>query len=219
LSRRRSIPCLAAGFAFVITPPPVLNFVTPPFPSLLRRWFCLRHRAPASSAYVVAPPLPSLSCRCCFLHRAVARFIVTPPLYFFLTSSHVPVRYRILLSLLLSPAKALLSCHHCLPHPAADFILKSPLSTLSHHLSLHHHAASSAFLLALTLLSSSHCFRHCATAPFIVAPSLPSSLRRQFCLCRRATAAFFVMPPFHSLLCCQFCLCVAPPVLNTSSLE
>jgi len=71
-----------------------------------------------------------------------------------------PVRYRILLSSLLSPAKALLSRHCCLPHPAADFILEPPLSKLSHHLSLHRRAAGSAFLLALTLPSSPRCFRH-----------------------------------------------------------
>jgi hypothetical protein len=33
------------------------------------------------------------------------------------------------------------------------------------------------------LPSSSRCFRHCATARFIIAPPLPSSLRRQFYLC------------------------------------
>jgi hypothetical protein len=88
--------------------------------------------------------------------------------------------------------------------PAADFILKSPLSTFFHHLSLHHHAAGSAFLLALTPPSSSRCFRHCAQ--FIVAPPLPSSLHRKFCLCHCATVAFFVTPPFHSLSRRRFCL-------------
>ena len=137
-----------------------------------------------------------------------------------------PVRYCILLSLLLSPAKALLLRHCCLPHPAADFILKPPLSKLSHHLSLHCCAAGSAFLLALTLPSSSRCFHHCAAARFIVAPSLPSSLRRQFCLCRRGATAFFVTPPFPSLSRRQFCLhhraaaafvIAPPPVLHLSS--
>ena len=136
-----------------------------------------------------------------------------------------PVRYRILLSSLLSPAKALLSRHCCLPHPAADFILEPPLSKLSHHLSLHRRAAGSAFLLALTLPSSSRCFCHCAAARFIVVPPLPSSLRRQFCLCRRAATAFFVTPPFPSLSRRQFCLrhraaaafvIAPPPVLHMS---
>jgi hypothetical protein len=80
---------------FIVAPPvlPLCRaaaafFVTPPFPSLSRRWFCLRHRAAASSAFVVAPPLPSLSRRCCCHHRAAARFIIAPPLYF-LISSHL----------------------------------------------------------------------------------------------------------------------------------
>ena len=138
--------------------------------------------------------------------------------FYFLTSSQFdrpkidpialpfPVRYPILLSSLLSPAKALLSRHCCLPHPVADFILKPPLSKLSQHLSLHHRVAGSDFLLALTLPSSSRCFRHCAATRFIVAPPLPSSLRRQFCLCRCAATAFFVTPPFPSLSRRQFCL-------------
>jgi hypothetical protein len=145
-----------------------------------------------------------------------------------LTSSHLnrPKIDPIALPLLLSPAKDLLSRHRCLPHPAADFILKPPLSKLSHHLSLHRRATSSAFLLALTLPSSSPCFRHCAAARFIDTPPLPSLLRRQFCLCRRAAAAFFVTPPFPSLSRRQFCLrhraaaafvIAPPPVLHLSS--
>ena len=118
---------------------------------------------------------------------------------------------------MLSPAKALLSRHRCLPHPTADIILKSPLSTLSHHLSLHCRAAGSAILLALTLPPLSRCFHHCAAAPFIFVPSLPSSLCRQFCLCHHAAAShcfchcaaaqFIVTPPLPSSLCRQFCLC------------
>ena len=127
--------------------------------------------------------------------------------------------------MLLSPAKALISRHRCLPHPTADFILKSPLSKLSHHLSLHRRTAGSAFLLALaafivTLLSSlrRRLIHHRATAPFIIAsPVLP--------LCRAATA-FFVTPPFPSLLRRRFCLrhcaaassafVVAPPLPSLS---
>jgi hypothetical protein len=170
-------------------------FVKPPFHSLSRCQFCLRHRANASSAFVVAPPLPSLSHCCCFCHRAAARFIVAPPLYFFfLTSSHLDCPQINPIALPIHPLQVSHSPLFVavtsqsppiappLPSsPAADFILKSPLSTFFHHLSLHHHAAGSAFLLALTPPSSSRCFRHCAQ--FIVAPPLPSSLHRQFCLC------------------------------------
>ena len=138
----------------------------------------------------------------------------------------VPIRYRILFSSLLSPAKALLSRHRCLPHPAADFILKPPLSKLLHHLSLHRYATDSAFLLALTLPSLLRCFCHCAAARFIVAPPLPSSLRRQFCLCRRAVVSFLVARPvLPSSSRCR-CLChrapassafvVAPPLPSLS---
>jgi hypothetical protein len=122
-----------------------------------------------------------------------------------LTSSHLdrPKIDPIALPLLLSRAKDLLSRHRCLPHPTTDFILKPPLSTLSHHLSLHRRAAGSAFLLALTLPSSCSIHHH-ATAPFIVAPPvlpffvtppLPSLSRRQFCLRHRATAAFVIASP------------------------
>ncbi len=138
----------------------------------------------------------------------------------------MPVRYCILLSLLLSPAKALLLRHRCLPHPAADFILKLPLSKLSHHLSLHRRATGSAFLLALTLPSLSRCFCHCAAARFIVAPPLPSSLRHQFCLCHHAVIPFLVAPPVLPLPSRCRCLChcaaasfafvVAPPLPSLS---
>ena len=215
LSCRCSLPCCAAGFSFVIAPPPVLH--------LSLRRHCLPCRAAAT--FVIALPLASSS-----RHRSIFFFKPPPtsiaPKSIQSHSPYVPIRYRILLSSLLSTAKALLSRHHCLPHPAADFILKSPLSTLSHHLSLHHHTVGSAFLLALTPLSSSRCFLHCAAAPFIVVPSLPSSLCRQFCLCHRAAAAFFVKPPFPSLSRCQFCLrhranassafVVAPPLTSLS---
>jgi hypothetical protein len=115
--------------------------------------------------------------------------------------------------------------HRCLPHPTADFILKTPLSKLSHHLSLHRRTAGSAFLLALAafivaLLSSlrRRLIHHRANAPFIIAsPVLP--------LCRAATA-FFVTPPFPSLSRHRFCLChraaassafvVAPPLPSLS---
>ena len=113
--------------------------------------------------------------------------------------------------MLLSPAKDLLSRHRCLPRPAADFILKSPLSKLSHHLSLHRRTAGSAFLRALTLLSSLHCFCHCAAARFIVthrslhrcaassafvvAPPRPSLSRRRSLPCRAAGFAFVIAPP------------------------
>jgi hypothetical protein len=56
--------------------------VAPPLPSLLRRWFCLCHRAAA--AFVIAPqPVLHSSlrrCRFCIHRRAAAAFIVEPPL-------------------------------------------------------------------------------------------------------------------------------------------
>ena len=153
-------------------------------------------------------------------------------LFYFLTSSHLdcseidpialplrpPLRYRILLSLLLLPPKALLLRCLCLPHAAADFIVKLPLSKLSHHRSFHRLAAGSAFLVALPLPSSWHCFRHCAAARFIVAPPLPSSLRCRFCLCHRAAAVFVIAPPpvlhlssHHRWFC--ICRCAAAAFL------
>jgi hypothetical protein len=158
-------------------------------------------------------------------------------LFYFLTSSHLdcpkidpialpfPVRYCILLSSLLSPAKALLSCHCCLPHPAADFILKPLLSKLSHHLSLHRCAAGSAFLLALTLPSLSRCFCHCAAAAFVIVLPLPSSSRRCSLHCCTAGSAFVFAPSLSSLSRHRFCLrhraaaafIVAPLVLPLSS--
>ena len=122
-------------------------------------------------------------------------------------SPYVPVRYRILLSSLLSPAKALLLRHCCLPHPAADFIRKSPFSTLSHHLPLHCRAAGSAFLLALTLPSLSRCFRHCGRhhpchrrripLPVAPLPSLSSSSSSRHRCCRRHRCRVIVAHHHH----------------------
>jgi len=162
-SRHRGLLCHAA-IPFLVAPP-VLPL------SSRRRQFCMC--CCAAAAFLVAPLLLSSS-RCRSLHRRAAAlyiyiYILTPPTSIAPKpiqshSPYVPVRYRILLSLLLSPAKDLLSRHTCLPHSAADFILKLPFSILSHHLSLHRCTAGSIFLRALTLLSLLRCFRHCAAA-------------------------------------------------------
>ena len=115
------------------------------------------------------------------------------------------------------PVLHLLSHRRCLPcRAAAAFVIALPLASLSHRRCL------PCFLLALTLPSLLRCFRHCAAARFIVAPLLPSLLRRQFCLCRCAVVPFLVPPPVLPLSSRCHCLChrtaassafvVAPPL-------
>jgi hypothetical protein len=90
-SRRLCLPCRAAA-AFIVTPP-VLS-------SSSRRLFCL-HRRVAGSAFVVAPPLPSLQTlpsllrRRCLHCRAAAAFIIA----IFNLSYHIA--FNILMTILL----------------------------------------------------------------------------------------------------------------------
>jgi hypothetical protein len=70
-SRRRSLPCHAAGSAFVIALPLIL--------SSRRCWFCIRCCVAAGSAFVVAPLLLSLLSYRCFPFCAAAAFLFAPP--------------------------------------------------------------------------------------------------------------------------------------------
>ncbi len=123
--------------------------------------------------------------------------------------------------------------HVCVTIPAADFILKLQLSKLSCHLFLHRRTAGSAFLRALTLLISLHCFviappldSLSPTAPFIVAPPVLPLLSRHRGLLCHAAVPFLVAPPVLPLSSRrrQFCMCrcataaflVAPLLLSSS---
>ncbi len=140
-TRRHSLHRCTACSALFVAPP---WLVTPPLP------------------FVVAPPLPSSSCRFCLCQRATSLLIIAPPL----------------------PS---LSRHRfCLCRRAASaFLVAPPLPSSSpRRFCLRRRAACSAFIVASLVLPSlsrhrclpcKHCLPCCAAAAFIVAPPLPSS--------------------------------------------
>jgi len=153
-SCRRSLPRRAASSAFVNR----LSLLSSSCRHSLRALCC---RATVS-AFVVAPPLPSLSRQRC-LHRrsAISAFIVGPPVL--PSSSRCRSLHR----------RAAVSA----------FIVAPPLPLLWRHQSLHRRATA-AFIIAaadISMVLPSSLHRRClpcrAAAPLIVAPPLPSSSR------------------------------------------
>jgi hypothetical protein len=151
-------------------------------------------------AFVVAPPLPSLSRRRSPHHRAAgSAFVVAPPVVLLPLVVIMPPVEVVVHSVALLPLAAVVLRRRAARRrrvpPVA--IVVPPIEVRS----LHRRPAGSAFVVAppLSSLLRKRCLPCGAAAAFIVAPPLPSSspplIVAWFCLRCRAAAAFLVAPP------------------------